>query len=134
MLIIQFKPPHSVYGGSISGIIFVCVTYVHLDLSGFPWFNVSVRNLVEMFYVSYNCELFELMIAQTPGARSPLQLNPECWCLKFLNPNYGIYFKLPTWRLEFWSDSWILENSCICVLVSPTFVIFPCFVTDSKRY
>ena len=106
-LIIQFKPPCSVYVGSISGIILICMTYVHLDLSGFHWFKGSVRNMVEMFYLPYSGELLQLMNAQTPGARSPLQLNAEWWRLKFMNPNYRTCFKSPTWHLEFWSDSWI---------------------------
>jgi hypothetical protein len=125
MLINQFKPSYSVYVGCISGIILVCMTYVHLDLLGFHWFKGRVRKLVEIFYLPYNGELFQLMIALTPGTRSPLQLNSERWRLKFMNPNYGTCFKSPTWRLQFWSDSWILGNLCICVLVNPTFVIFP---------
>jgi hypothetical protein len=70
MLIIQFKPWYSVDVESISGIIFLCITYVQLDLLGFHWFKGSVRNLVEMFYLPYNGEWFQLMIAHKFLARS----------------------------------------------------------------
>jgi hypothetical protein len=71
MLIIQVKLSHSVYVGSISGIVLLCMTYVRLDLSDFHWLKGSVRNLVDMFYLPYNGELFQLLTAQTPGARLP---------------------------------------------------------------
>jgi len=63
MLINQFKPSYLVYVGSISGIILVCMTYVHLDLSGFHCFKGSARNQVEMLYLPYSGELLQLMIA-----------------------------------------------------------------------